>query len=237
MAKQDLYTAPRKVVATNVIDNEPSAEEKLKGVEHWYQNNSKLINNVLIGILAVVAGIFAYTRFYKAPKIQKSNDAIFRAQTYFGIDSINWALNGDGSNLGFLKIIDKYSGTPAANLSQYYAGICYLKMGDFAKAEKHLKSFDGKGTMVSYVAKGALGDAYMEQNKTAEAISAYLEAGADENNILLTPVYLERAGMAYEMQNKKEDAIKTYKKIVEKFPSSPQSQNIKKSLARLGEYN
>ena len=133
MAKQDLYTAPRKVVATNVIDNEPSAEEKLKGVEHWYQNNSKLINNVLIGILAVVAGIFAYTRFYKAPKIQKSNDAIFRAQTYFGIDSINWALNGDGSNLGFLKIIDKYSGTPAANLSQYYAGICYLKMGDFAK--------------------------------------------------------------------------------------------------------
>ncbi|MBK6331948.1 MAG: 6,7-dimethyl-8-ribityllumazine synthase [Bacteroidetes bacterium] len=33
------------------------------------------------------------------------------------------------------------------------------------------------------------------------------------------------------MQNKKEDAIKTYKKIVEKFPSSPQSQNIKKSLA------
>ena len=39
------------------------------------------------------------------------------------------------------KIIDKFSGTPAANLSKYYAGICYLKMGDFAKAEKYLKLF------------------------------------------------------------------------------------------------
>ncbi|MBK7689585.1 MAG: tetratricopeptide repeat protein [Bacteroidetes bacterium] len=237
MAKQDLYTASRKVTAGAVIDNEPSAEEKLKGVEKWYHNNNKLINNILIGVLAVVAGIFAYTRFYKAPKIQKSNDAIFRAQTYFGIDSINWALNGDGSSLGFLKIIDKYSGTPAANLSHYYAGVCYLKMGDFAKAEKHLKEFDGKGTMVSYVAKGALGDAYMEQNKTDDAIKAYLDASADDNNVLLTPVYLERAGMAYEIKNNKEEAIKTYKKIVDRFPSSSQAQNIKKSLARLGEYN
>ena len=238
MAKQDLYTAPRKVQGVQVVDNEPSAEQKLKGVENWYQNNSKLINNVLIGVLAVVAGIFAYTRFYKAPKIQKSNDAIFRAQTYFGIDSINWALNGDNNNNpGFLKIIDKYSGTPAANLSHYYAGVCYLKLGDFARAEKHLKEFDGKGTMVAYVAKGALGDAYMEQSKTDDAIKAYLDASADENNVLLTPLYLERAGMAYEIANKKDDAIKTYKRIVDRFPSSPQAQDCKKSLARLGEYN
>ena len=110
-------------------------------------------------------------------------------------------------------------------------------MGDFAKAEQHLKQFNGKGTMVALVAKGALGDAYMEQNKIDDAIKAYLDASIDDNNILLTPVYLERAGMAYEMQNKKADAIKVYKQINDKFPTSPQSQNIKKSLARLGEYN
>jgi TolA-binding protein len=82
-----------------------------------------------------------------------------------------------------------------------------------------------------------LGDAYMEQNKTDDAIKAYLDASADDNNVLLTPVYLERAGMAYEIKNNKEEAIKTYKKIVDRFPSSSQAQNIKKSLARLGEYN
>jgi tetratricopeptide (TPR) repeat protein len=238
MAKQDLYTAPKRVVTgAEVVDDLPSAEEKLKGVEHWYQDNHKMINNVVIGILAVVLGYVAYDKFYKAPRIEKSNDAIFRAQTYFGMDSLNWALNGDGDKLGFVKIIDKFSGTPAANLSKYYAGICYLKMGDFAKAEKYLKDFDGKGTMVSDVAKGALGDALMEQNKTDDAIKAYLDASKNEDNLFLAPIYLERAGMAYEIKNNPTEAIKMYRKIKERFPMSQQARNMDKNLARLGDYN
>lgn len=238
MAKQDLYTAPKRVVTgAEVVDDLPSAEEKLKGVEHWYQDNHKMINNVVIGILAVVLGYVAYDKFYKAPRIEKSNDAIFRAQTYFGMDSLNWALNGDGDKLGFVKIIDKFSGTPAANLSKYYAGVCYLKMGDFAKAEKYLKDFDGNGTMVADVAKGALGDALMEQNKTDDAIKAYLDASKNEDNLFLAPIYLERAGMAYEIKNNPTEAIKMYRKIKERFPMSQQARSMDKNLARLGDYN
>lgn len=235
MAKQDLYTAPRAVSAQQVVDNEPSAEQKLKGLENWYHNNHKMINNVLIGVVAVIAGVFAYSRFIKAPKMEKSNDAIFRAQTYFSMDSINWALNGEGSNVGFLKIIDKYSGTPAANLSHYYAGVCFLKKGDFKNAEKHLKEFDGKGTLVANVAKGALGDAYMEQGKTDDAIKAYLEASSDDDNMMLSPIYLQRAGMAYEMKNNTAEAIKTYRKIKDKFPQSQIANEMSKTLARLGD--
>ncbi|MBP6623945.1 MAG: tetratricopeptide repeat protein [Chitinophagaceae bacterium] len=235
MAKQDLYTAPRTVTAAQVVDNEPSAEQKLKGLENWYHNNHKMINNVLIGVVAVIAGVFAYSRFIKAPKMEKSNDAIFRAQTYFSMDSINWALNGEGNNLGFLKIIDKYSGTPAANLSHYYAGVCFLKKGDFKNAEKHLKEFDGKGTLVANVAKGALGDAYMEQGKTDDAIKAYLDASSDDDNMMLSPIYLQRAGMAYEMKNNTAEAIKTYRKIKDKFPQSQIANEMSKTLARLGD--
>jgi TolA-binding protein len=237
MSKQERYTAPRRVVAPEMVDDLPSAEEKLKGVEHWYQSNSKMVNNVLIGILAIVLGYFAYDKFYRAPRIQKANDAIFRAQTYFGMDSLNWALNGDGDKLGFLKIMDKFSGTPAANLSKYYAGVCYLKMGNFAQAEKYLKEFDGKGTMVAEVAKGCLGDALMEQGKTDEGIKAYLDAASNEDNILLAPLYLERAGLAYELKNNTAEAIKMYRKIKDRFPMSQQARNIEKSLARLGDYN
>ncbi|MBL7753354.1 MAG: tetratricopeptide repeat protein [Chitinophagaceae bacterium] len=237
MAKQDLYTAPRQVQGAVVVDDEPSAEEKLKGVESWYQSNSSIVNKVLIGILAVVAGYFAYTKFYKQPNIDKANDAIFRAQTYFGMDSINWALNGDGNNPGFIKIIEKYGSTPAGNLAHYYAGVCFLKKGEFAKAEKHLKEFDGKGTLVAKIAQGSLGDAYMEQNKVEDAIKAYLEAANDDDNILVSPIYLERAAMAYEMKNNTPEAIKLYKDLYNKFPGTGQAQNAVKNLARLGEYN
>lgn len=238
MSKHEKYTAPRRIISNaEVVDDMPTAEEKLKGVEHWYQDNSKIVNNVLIGILAVVLGYFAYDKFYKAPRIEKSNDAIFRAQTYFGMDSLNWALNGDGDKLGFVKIIDNYSGTPAANLAKYYAGISYLKLGDFAKAEKFLKDFDGKGTMVAEMAKGSLGDALMEQGKTDEGIKAYLDAASNEDNILLAPIYLERAGMAYELKNNSAEAIKVYRKVKDRFPMSQQARNMDKNLARLGDYN
>lgn len=237
MAKQDLYTAPRKPkVQEEIVDNLPTAQDRIHGIENWYHNNSKMINNLLIGVLAVGVGIFAYNNFIRQPKIKKSNEAIFAAQNYFGMDSINFALNGDRNHAGFLTIIDKYSGTPAANLAHYYAGVCLLKKGDFQKAEQHLKEFDGKGTMMDKVAKGLLGDALMEQKKTEDAIKYYLEASDDEENILLSPLYLERAAMAYELQNKNEEAIKLYKKIKTMFPQSQQSQNVDRNLARLGEY-
>ncbi len=241
MAKMDKYTAPRNVMAGTGITKEDEIEasgiKKLQSVESWYETNKKMINNVLIGILAVVVGIVAYTRFYKGPRIDKANDAIFRAQTYFGMDSLNWALEGDGNNVGFLKIIDKYSGTPAANLAHYYAGVCYLKKGDYKNAEKQLREFDGKGTMVTNVAKGALGDALMELGKTDDAIKEYLEAASDKDNMMLTPLYLERAGVAYELNKKNDEAIKMYRRIMDEFPNSPQANGMAKSLARLGDYN
>ena len=243
MSKMDKYTAPRSVVTgsapklTEAEEIEASGVDKLKSIEFWYESNKKNINNILIGVLAIVVGVFAYTRFYKGPRIEKANDAIFRAQTYFGMDSINLALNGDANNLGFLKIIDKYSGTPAANLSHFYAGVCFLKTGDFKNAEKHLKEFDGNGTMITYVAKGDLGDAYMEQGKTDDAIKAYEEAASDNDNMLLTPLYLERAAMAYELTNKNDEALKLYRRIKDEYPSSAQARNVDKTLARLGDYN
>ena len=51
------------------------------------------------------------------------------------------ALNGDGINWGFVKVIKEYSGTEAGNLAHFYAGDCYLRTGDFNNAVKHLKEF------------------------------------------------------------------------------------------------
>ncbi|MBL7773565.1 MAG: tetratricopeptide repeat protein [Chitinophagaceae bacterium] len=239
MAKQDLYTAPRKTTVVQqeaIEDNIPTAQDRIHSIEVWYENNKKIINNTLIAVLAIGLGYWAYNYFLRGPKVQKSNEAIYAAQSYFGMDSINFALNGDGNHLGFLKIIDKFGGTPAGNLAHYYAGVCYLKKGEFKNAEKHLKEFDGKGTMVEKVAKGALGDALMEQGKTDDAIKYYLEASDDKDNMLLSPLYLERAAMANEIKNNKEEAIKLYKRIKLEFPQSQQSQYADRNLARLGEY-
>lgn len=113
----------------------------------------------------------------------------------------------------------------------------FFKKGDFKNAEKHLKEFDGNGSMIGLVAKGNLGDALMEQGKTDDAISSYMDAASDKDNALITPMYLERAAMAYELSDKSDEALKLYRRIKDEYPNSSQARNVDKTLARLGDYN
>jgi tetratricopeptide (TPR) repeat protein len=200
---------------------------------------SKYSKPVMIGLAAVivlVGGYFAYNNFVKAPQEVKANDAIWKAQDYYKIDSFQLALNGDASTPGFLKVISRYGGTKAGNLAKFYAGSCYLQLGDFNNAVKYLKDFSTDSKEVQLRATGLLGDAYAELGKKQEAIDQYKKAGTMiENDDFNSPEYLFRAGYLSETLNKTSDAIGFYKQIKEKYPNSQRAYDIDKYLARLGE--
>lgn len=216
--------------------NKTNAEgiNPIEGLQSGYEKNKKRINTVATVILVLVVGFFAYQKLYKEPKEVKASNAIAYAQTYFQQDSLNLALNGDGQHIGFAKIIKKFGGTDAANLSNYYAGICYLKMNDTKNAIKYLKDFDAHGTDIEYMAYGALGDAYMESGNVKEGIDYYNKAAGNKNNSLITPLYLYRAAVAYEMNNQPDKAKENYKRIRDEYPQSMQARETDKNLARLG---
>jgi tetratricopeptide (TPR) repeat protein len=225
----------------NTVRNRPGTEKitssetnPLENIQAKYEQNKQRINTIVTVVLVVVVAFFAYQRLYKAPRETKAANSISSAQTYFQQDSLNKALNGDGQHLGFLKIMKKFSGTKTANLCHYYAGICYLQMHDPKTAIKYLKDFDAEGTNVKYMAYGALGDAYMETGNKKEGIDYYTKAAADKENILLTPLYLYRAAVAYEMNNQPDKAKDAYKRIRDEYPQSMQARETDKSLARLG---
>jgi TolA-binding protein len=169
------------------------------------------------------------------PNNEKAAESLFRAQEYFGQDSLRLALNGDNINPGFLKIISRYDGTPSANLAHFYAGACYLRMGDFKNAVKHLEDFTTDSKQVQARAYCLLGDAYSEQGKKPEAASQYEKAGKHfEEDDYNSPEYLFRAGYLYESMNKNKEAIDMYKLIKEKYPRTERGLEIDKYLARLG---
>lgn len=209
----------------------------LDDVQGFYENNKKTISTVITVVLVAVVGYFGYTKMYMEPKQEKAATAMAWAQQNFQMDSLNLALNGDGRNPGFNKIASSHSGTPAGNLAHYYAGICNLKMGDFAKAISELQAFDGKGTLLGRQAKGALGQAYMESGNSAKAIESYKAAIAGGSDKLITPMYLYQLALAYDAAGQANEAKDAFKRIRDEFPNSPQARDIAKELARVGELN
>jgi len=214
------------------VTEEKDAVEKVTGFWNQY---SKQILIAIAAIVIVAGGIFGYNYFISAPNEKKASEAIRYAEDFYRKDSLKMALEGDNLNPGFLKIISRYSGTKAANLAQFYAGSCYLSLGDFKNAVKHLEDFSTSEPLVKARAKALLGDANSELGKKEEAVKLYKEAGTIfEKDDYYSPQYLVRAAFLYETMGKPKDAIEVCKMIKEKYPQFKEV-DIDKYLGKLGD--
>ena len=206
--------------------------------ENWMLFQDRFGKQILIGVAIVLlasVGYVGYRHFVLEPKEKQAEDAMFRAEDYFRMDSVRLALNGDNVNAGFSKIISRYPGTAAAELAAFYAGSCYLKLGDFNNAVKYLKDFKTSALQVQAKALGLLGDAYSELNKKDEAIAAYKKAGTTfGKDDIISPEDLFRAGYLYESMGRNKEAIEMYQLVKDKYPASQRGFDIDRYLARLG---
>lgn len=215
-----------------------SADPSVASVQNFWQSNKKWLLFAVGTVLLIGGGWFAYLQFYKNPREAKAQDALFKAEEYFRMDSIQKALNGDGQYPGLLKVISQHSGTSSANLAAYYAGICYLKQDNFEKAVLYLSDFSTSEDLTQARAYKLLGDAYADWGKPEQALEYYQKAGrqfkADEAN---SPEYLFLAAyLADRVMKKPETAIKLYQEIKEKYPRSQQAFDADNYLAQLGVY-
>jgi tetratricopeptide (TPR) repeat protein len=204
-------------------------------IQNMWERYGKQASYVLLAIIVIVAGYFAYRNLISEPNEKKAIEAMFRAEQYYRMDSARLALNGDNINAGFLKVIARYGSTKAGNMASFYAGSCYLKLGDFNNAIKYLKDFSTSVRQLQERDYGLLADAYSELNRKEEAAEQYKKAGTYfEKDELLSPEYLFRSGYLYESMGKTQDAIAMYRLIKDKYPTSPRGADIDKYLARLG---
>jgi len=218
----------------NVEDhNLEGFEVALSKSEQFIEDNSKIITYIVVGILAVVAMYLGFQKFYVDPQDNDARSNMFVAEHYFQRDSFNLALNGDGNYYGFLDIIDEYKFTKSANLAKYYAGICYLNLGEYEEAVSYLKKFSADDIMISSVAHGAIGDAYSELGDYGNAISYYKKAATEKPNDFTTPIYLNKAAQLYEENGDYKKALELYKKIQKDYSKSPEGRNVEKYIDRL----
>lgn len=216
------------------IEDEPivDVEEALGKTELFIEQNKKNISLVVGALIVIVGGYFAYKYWYIAGEETKARAEMYKAEQYFEKDSLNLAINGDGTNLGFLQITEEYGSTPSGNLAEYYLGISYLRKGEYESAIEHLENFNGKDLIVAPLALAAIGDANLELGKTDEAITFYLKAAEKNPNKFDTPICLKKAAIANEEKGNFADAVKLYERIKDEYAETTEGKEMEKYIAR-----
>lgn len=213
------------------------AQQELNGLEKFevfFEKNQKAVIGSAIIVLVLVSGIFFVKNFYLPKKEAKAQTAMFSAQFAFEKDSFNLALNGDGTNAGFIQIAKDYKFTKAANTSHYYAGVCYLKLKDYDNAISELKKFDADDKIVGAMALGNLGDAYSDKGDMDKAISYYKDAASYNDNEFSAPMYMVKAGLALEVGGKYKESLEEFTLCKSKYPKyQAESNTLDKHIARL----
>jgi hypothetical protein len=227
------------------VHDDPNQLVVERAKDFWTRYNRPVMIIAVI-IILVAGGWLGYKKFYKEPNEQKAADAMFKAESYHRNallsqtpDSlIRLALNGDGANPGFLRVMSKFKGTDAANLARLYAGECYLILNDNANAVKYLKDFKTSSKFFQARAYKLLADAYADQVKNKDALEYYKKAAdhfkediENASEALFLAAYLAQTKL-----NNTKEAIELFKELKEKFPNTQRGSEADKYLARLGVY-
>jgi tetratricopeptide (TPR) repeat protein len=207
--------------------------DAFNNAEYFFEQYKNIILGVIAVVVIGVGGWWGYKNFVKGPKETKAKDAIIYAQKYFEMDSMRLALKGDGQHLGYEAIAKQYSGTAAGSRATFGAGICNLKLGNYAEAVKFLSDFSSSDALLTARKFGCLGDAYAEQNQMDKAIENYKKAIDAADNEITTSTYLYRLALAFETKGNKKEAIEAYKRVNTEYPDSQEGMAAEIAIARL----
>tara|TARA_Y100000996_G_scaffold414291_1_gene404760 strand:- start:11856 stop:12563 length:708 start_codon:yes stop_codon:yes gene_type:complete len=214
------------------LDNQEAINQTLSKSEEFINKNKNYLI-LFFGIITISIAAFSIFSYLKSNQNENAQNEMFQAVYYFEKDSLVQALNGDGNNYGFLEIIDEYSLSEAANLSRFYAGASYLKLGNYQNAINYLDQFSSSDLLVQARAYSLIGDAYVELEDFENAIYYFEKASSENPNQFFTPSYLLKLALVYEEVSDLKSAIKSYETIISDFKDSPEYQTSLKNKSRL----
>lgn len=226
-----------KEIEETVEEQVEQAQDYFEGAEEEKSFFERNLIPILIGMV-VLFGAFFGIRYWmqsSAAADAATADEIWRAEVYLHGDNPNYeaAINGDSlGNEGFAVLADELAGTTGGNIATYDLGIAYLNNGQYEEAIEALSSVSFEDQLVSTIAIGAIGDAYMQLDNKNEAIAYYKKAITNSNNSFTCPIYLKKCALAHETLGQYNEAITQYERIEKEFPESAEGKIIAKYLAK-----
>ena len=209
---------------------ETAIDQPLSKTEEFLQqkDNQKKIVYVFIAIILIVAIIFGW-HWMSQNNNEKAQNEIWNSELLFDQGQYEQALEG------FEAVVDEYGSTRAGNTAKAYAGLCHKNLGNYEDAIKFLQDFDGNDNVIAPAILSALGDCYVDKENPDynKAAQTFEQAAKAANNAQYSPLFLRKAGLAYEAAGDQKNALKAYQNIKDNWAETSIAQSIDKYIERV----
>lgn len=193
---------------------------------------------VVYGLLAIMvlgAGYYAYRKYFQLPALEKeASNKYFKVYDMFKNDSFAVLLKGSKTMPGLKTLASKYAGTKVGMQYCYMCGVSLMQTGKYKEALEYLEDVDFDDKLVDPIAKGAAADCYSQLGKYDKAASLYRKAATMNENDLVNPYFLKKAGLCYEKSKDNAAALEVYNIIKSKYKNSEIAIDIDKYIGRVG---
>ncbi|TNE70669.1 tetratricopeptide repeat protein [bacterium] len=192
----------------------------IEKTQSFIDNNKSGIIGGVVAVLVLIGAVLGYSYYSKSQEV-KAQALLANAQMYFTNSDYELALKGDMNSFtkGFVDIINDYSGTNAANLSVYYAGVCEFNLGNYDAALGYLKKYDVPSGILGVSPIALEATTYYQLGQFEDAAKTYEKAANWFKTNTSTPLYLIEAAKAHVAAGNKAKALSTINEVISEYPT------------------
>mgnify|MGYP000007393284 FL=1 len=220
-------------MAEKKLDELDKVNEALSTSEQFLEKYQKPILIGLLVVVLAVSGVLAFRQFYLIPRAEKAQAEMYQAVMALEEGNYDLAVAGDENFLGLEAIADQYGSTEAGNLAKAYLGICYFNKADYATAQKYFDRFKATDEVIAPAVLARIGDCLVNMEQYEKSVSYFEKAAKSADNATFSPVYLLKAGLAYEKLGKNAQAKAVYEQIKDNYPTTTSVRGIDRYIERV----
>ncbi len=198
----------------------------------WYQNNKKIVNGVLTGVVILAIVVVAYVNNVNSSN-QKAIAELGKILSYYDQGKYDLAINGNLQDnvRGLQSIVNDYGSSKAGELACFYLANSYFGLGNYDKALKYYLDVDVNDDMVNASAIAGAAACYEAKGDYQKAASTFEKAAFKSAKDVNASENLFHAAQNYLQAGNKEKAAELFRKVKKDYPTSTVAREIDRWIA------
>ncbi len=191
---------------------------------------------VLAGAAVVVIVVVAVVGFsmLMAQRDKTAVDRMAGAVRAWESSDYRGAIDGTDQFMGLSAVIEEYGSTRTGNLARYYAADAHFQLGEYDQALELFEAYDKEANHLGAAALAGEAAIHATRGENEEAGDLYRRAATIFTSDVTSPMYLLKAGQAYEAAGRAAEARRAYEQIRDDYATSQEARDIAFFLARVG---